>query len=318
MVICGQCRKLPISSDFWYSLLFGLLPTAVDVSTDLRLGKIFEQQEDVTSAAACWLLVCLPTVYCCMQHVAKKYNSIGVHIIVVIFVAGILLCAVVSVIWFPRLLFYPAVLSGLTLLIVKILATFHPSPGIKQLSSQLSRAESSIEASGQLLLLIFMWLTQGEMYLPVMISSIVVIGKVAAENYLRDGPEDLLEDKSFKEKISLVLRFLPLFLLTAFFRSGSFVVFLLDYDWTGLDWTIFSTTMAFLNTFYYCWIYLLFFMIVFSVLRWMMPELRELTMMEMTSSLLDEATTISTWGSLGRRRARRLQMAMNSFFFLSR
>ena len=28
-------------SSFWYSLLFGLLPTAVDVSTDLRLGKIF-------------------------------------------------------------------------------------------------------------------------------------------------------------------------------------------------------------------------------------------------------------------------------------
>ena len=159
-----------------------------------------------------------------------------------------------------------------------------------------------------------MWLTRGQLYLSVMISSIVVISKVAVENYLMSGPEDLLKDKSFKEKIALVLRFLPLFSLTAFFRSGSFVVFLLDYD----SFNIFSSTMAFLLMFYYNWIYYLFFMIVFSGLRWMMPELRELTVMEVTSSLLDEATTISTWGSLGRRGARRLQMAMNTVFLLSR
>ena len=57
---------------------------------------------------------------------------------------------------------------------------------------------------------------------------------------------------------------------------------------------------------------------LFFGLRRMVPELREVTVMEVTSSLVDEFTTTSTWGSLGRRGARRLQMAMNTFFFLAR
>ena len=197
---------------------------------------------------------------------------------------------------------------------MKILEVFCPALGIEQFSSRLSWAESKAQASVQLLLLIFISLTSGKLHLSVMISSIVVIGKVAVENYLMSGPEDLLKDKSFKEKIALVLRFLPLFSLTAFFRSGAFVVYLLDYHTSKI---FSSPSLIFFVFIYHLVLYSLFMMLFFG-LRRMVPELRELTVMEVTSSLLVEGTTISTWGSLGRRGARRLQMAMNTFFFLAR
>ena len=45
-----------------------------------------------------------------------------------------------------------------------------------------------------------------------------------AENYLAAAPEDLLEDKSFLEKLPLVLKYMPVFVLTAIFRIGSGVI----------------------------------------------------------------------------------------------
>ena len=57
-------------------------------------------------------------------------------------------------------------------------------------------------------------------------------------------------------------------------------------------------------------------MLLFPGLRRMVPELRELTVMEVSSSMIVECITISTWGSLGRRGARRLQMTMNTLFLL--
>ena len=215
-VICDHCKSLLISGNFWYYLIFGILPSAWDTFTDLGIDKILEEEEDFHSAAACWMLVCLPPVYCSIENLANRCKSAGFQIAVLIIgISGTLLCGFVSIMWFPRLLFYPAVFCVFILLLVKILAVFCPTPGIKQLSSKLSWAESSIEASCQLLLLIFLSLTSGKLHLSVMISSIVIIGKVRAENYLASGPEDLLKDKSFKEKIALVLRFLPLFSLTA-------------------------------------------------------------------------------------------------------
>ena len=246
---------------------------------------------------------------------ANRCKSAGFQIAVVIIgFSATSLCGFVSIMWFPQLVFYPAVFCVFIIQIVKILSVFCPTPGIKQLSSRLSWAESSGQASIQLLLLIFISLTSGKFYYSAMISSIVLIGKVRAENYLTSGPEDLLKDKSFIEKIALVLRFLPLFSLTGFFRSGAYVVSLLNFHSSK----IFSGPSLILLVFFYDWILYSLFMILFFGLRRMMPELRDLTVMEVTVSLNEEGTTISTWGSLGRRGARRLQMAMNTIFLLIR
>ena len=76
-------------------------------------------------------------------------------------------------------------------------------------------------------LIIFMWMTIGKMYFWAVISSTVVICEVSADNchhsvlstdFAHAGPEILLMDKSFSEK--MVLRVLPVLLLSVFFRSG--------------------------------------------------------------------------------------------------
>ena len=49
-----------------------------------------------------------------------------------------------------------------------------------------------------------------------------------------------------------------------------------------------------------------------------MAELNQLTPTELATALTYEYTTITTWGSLSRRDSRRLQMSVNTFFFLTR
>ena len=47
---------------------------------------------------------------------------------------------------------------------------------------------------------------------------------MSAEKYLSAGPENLLADKSFLEKLLLILKYIPVFGLTAIFRIGSGVI----------------------------------------------------------------------------------------------
>ena len=232
--------------------------------------------------------------------------------------ASFIACCFVAILCFPHLLFYPAVLSNVILLIVNILAVFYPTQSIEQLSSKLNLADNTFDASWQLLLITFTWLTSGELFLIDMMISIFLIGKASTEKYLMDKPDDLLKDKSFTEMITLVLRFLPLFSLTAFLRCGEFVVFLITDHKLDIFNTQFSILTLIFLTFVYGVIFYLLFMLLFFGLRRVVPELREISVMEVTTSIFGEFTTVSTWGSLGRRGARRIQMFMSTLWFLSR
>ena len=84
-----------------------------------------------------------------------------------------------------------------------------------------SIAESICESHWCLLLLLHISLSGGNMYLSAMVSSIVVIGKVGAENILIKGQENKMKDKTFLEKVLLLLRYTPVIALTALFRIGA-------------------------------------------------------------------------------------------------
>jgi hypothetical protein len=88
-VICDHCKSLLVSGNFWYTLIFGLLPTAWDTFTDLGMGEILEQEEDFHSAAACWMLVCLPPVECFIENMANRCKSTGFQIAMVIIGASV-------------------------------------------------------------------------------------------------------------------------------------------------------------------------------------------------------------------------------------
>ena len=85
---------------------------------------------------------------------------------------------------------------------------------------ELSECECFFESSLQLTLLTHIWLSGGKVYKTTIFSSMLVIGKVGAENLLNsDG--DQLKDKSFWERVALLGKFIPVMALTAVFRLGS-------------------------------------------------------------------------------------------------
>ena len=152
------------------------------------------------------------------------------------------------------------------------------------------------------------------MHLTCMTSSVVVIGKVSAENYLMANPNNLLAKASFCQRIMLTLRFMPVFTLTAFFRIGASVVNVLNYD----NFTPFSPSFTIfllygLGIAYYFW-----FMLMGYMLKLVMWDMQQLTAVELSYSLVGECSTITMWGNLGRKGSRLLQSIMNTYYFVSR
>ena len=96
---------------------------------------------------------------------------------------------------------------------------FIHSPRMKSLSRNMSESEAFFESALQLTLLLNIWLSGGKVNKSTILSSVLLIGKVGAENLLNDGEQ--LKGKNFWEKLFLVLKFIPVMALTAIFRLGS-------------------------------------------------------------------------------------------------
>ena len=301
-------------NDFLYSFTFGFLPTAWDVYTDISLGTKLQAQEDVYSAGLCWMFVCLPPCFLIIENLTKEKRSTCVQLMAL----GLGLCFTATcaflINWHPWVFFYPAVCLCLILLGGKILAVFIHTPEMKQFSTHLSHVECSFEASCQLLLILAIWLSGGQMHIASMASSVVVIGKVSAENYLMAEPKNLLAGTSFTKRIALTLRFMPVFSLTAFFRCGAGVVNVLNYN----NFTPFSPPFVVFLLYCYIVTYYFWFMLMGYMLKLVMSDLQQLTAVELSYSLVGECSTITMWGRLGRRGSRRLQLAMNTYYFVSR
>ena len=329
--IYEDCRNSFNKHDLLYAFIFGFLPTAWDVYTDISLGSTLEAQEDIYTAGLCWSFVCLPPCFLCIEMAVSKKRTLWFQLtslwLGISFMAS---CAYVTA-WYPGLFFYPAVFLCFFLLVGKILPVFIHTPEMKQFSTHLSHVECSFEASCQLVLVMHIWAAGGELHLGSMISSVVVIGKVSAENYLMAGPENLLADKSFAKRIALTLWYMPVFALTAFFRCGAGVINVLDYN----SFTPFSPVFATFLLYCYIMVYYFIFMILMYLLRLVMDDLKQLSPVEITLALVGahpkvshlrmtlttqvgECSTITMWGSLGRKGSRRLQLGMNSYYFLSR
>ena len=137
-----------------------------------------------------------------------------------------------------------------------------------------------------------------------------------------------LLDMSPKKKVTQVIRFLPLFSMTALFRTGANVVFVLlfnSYNPVSFTYSVFFIVLVYRSVF------LAVFLLLFLRLKQVLPEdggedggwrgmaeLNQLTPTELGMALGYEFTTITTWGSLSRRDSRRLQMSMNTFIFMTR
>ena len=151
-------------------------------------------------------------------------------------------------------------------------------------------------------MMLYLWGTGGPLFVAPMISSSLVIGKVNAEIYLSDGPTDMFNGKSFLQKASLTMAYIPLFASTAFFRVGSNIAAHLPY--TGID-DPYHVPLFFFCVFTGGISFIFFYILFFVGLKFAFPKnFGDLTFLEVGQGILAEFWTVSIWGVLGRERSR--------------
>ena len=273
-----------------YSLMFSLLPSVWDISSDILLGLDLEQKQQVTNSAICFLLVTKPILTILYKQMWKHLSSSRPWLAAAtIFILDMAICSMVG--FFPGIFKYSAIIVSTCILGIKLVAVFVHLPTIKAVSRNLAEHESTYESSFQLFILLYIWLSTGHMYLFTIISSVLVISKDAAENYLIKGTENLLQNKKFLSRIWLLGKYLPLMFLTTIFRMGSHALFLFPP-------TLFSPfpmipAYILLNPIYYT--YQSFFLLVLKFSTYFYPDLRKMSSFDMFHALNSEIVTITVW-----------------------
>ena len=218
-------------SDFFFGLIFGLAPTGWDMYTDLWLGSELLHSENAQAAGLCYVFICLPGINLIKERVGEAVmkSQCGAGVLLSGLIMGLyfalgtaLIVGLGMLVWiWPLVLFYPAVLVTVAIVFTKTVAVVLHSPRMKRLSLQMSESECCFESNLQLTLLIHIWLSGGKVYATTIFSSVLVIGKVGAENLLKEQ----LKDKGFWGRLLLTAKFIPVIALTAVFRLGSGALF---------------------------------------------------------------------------------------------
>ena len=217
--------------DFLYSLLFGLLPSTLDILTDFRFALLLDKSEQsLIAAGLAYAIIILPGIDFSFFFLFQKvWDNLGdslrikipvlfIYVAIVGFLLGALL---LSIIHMPTSLYYPALAIAVSLLGIKLLALVVHTPAIKKLSVMASGSEGNFESAYQLLLVFLTWMTGGGRHFLPMATSLLVIGKTRAERHLNSQPDLQMHEKTFEEKVVAVAAHIPIFSLAAVFRIGS-------------------------------------------------------------------------------------------------
>ena len=149
-------------NDFFYSIIFGLLPTSWDVLSDLRFGWSLSKSGDNSSAGLCYLFVMIPGLFF-LQDVLHKYVinkrcSSRVNTMLYCLYGAASTSALVFGFWWEPLTFrYPATVIGCAVIGVKVVGVFVHIPEMKAFSVRVSAFEYTTESNLQLSLLFYIW-----------------------------------------------------------------------------------------------------------------------------------------------------------------
>ena len=203
--------------DLSYSLIFGLVPTAWYIATDIKLGFDLESDGNVQESGLCFLIITNPGIIILWDtiwnHIAPKRPGLVITLV--------FNCIFLLVIFLPCIFKY----SAIFVIIVKTVAVFVHRSEIKKFSQKLSENECTYESSFHICILLHIWLSTGKLYFITLVSSVINIGKVAAESYLIKGREKQLKNKTIIKKMLLVGQYVPVMSLTTVFRLGCLVLF---------------------------------------------------------------------------------------------
>ena len=270
------------------------------------LAEELKKEESISAAGLSYLFICFPGLYIFNEALTEKLSSYSSIIVLIVnFCWTVALSsAMIYAYSVHHLLFrYPAILIGILVLVTKGLAIFVHTPEMKKVVDRMTMGEFKTEAPLQLLLLLHLWVSGGPLYLTPILSSLLILGKVNAEMYLSDAPEDLMKGKSFLQKLWLTLKYVPLFSSTAFFRVGCGII-----KHSG-PYANFSETFHAFVFFVSVWAGSVFFvflyLLTFAGVKLAFPaSLADISMMELGRGIFAEFTTVSNWGCLGRDRSK--------------
>ena len=285
-----------------------------DSNADFVFAKALENK-DIYLAGLSYMFICLPIIWLVCEKVAEIKIS---KIKIICYIIGLPAIGTLMMwgLWEDPLLFRPlAILCSIMFLGLKSVAVFVHSPDMAQFSLYVSQMGSATEGPMQLLLILHTWLSGGQLHWDTLLSSLLDMGKVGAESFLNAAPKDLLRGKLFKEKLILVVKYLPVFLLTALFRNSALAINMINYS-QGFHFP-FSTAFTMFLTWVYIGIHQSIYQVWFSLLRVnVLPQLQQLDYKELSHALGSKFTVISIWGKLGRRGSRPSQMVMATCFLL--
>ena len=217
--------------DFLYSLLFGLLPSTLDILTDFRFALLLDKSQ--VAAGLAYAIIILPGIDFSFFFLFQKvWDNLGdslkikipvlfIYIAIIGFLLGALFLSITHM---PTSLYYPALAIAVFLLGIKLVALVVHTPAIKKLSVMASGSEGNFESAYQLLLIFLTWMTGGGRHLLPMATSLLVIGKTRAERHLNSQPDLQMHEKNFEEKVVAVAVHIPIFSLAAIFRIGSLAI----------------------------------------------------------------------------------------------
>ena len=168
---------------------------------------------------------------------------------------------------------------------------FVHTQSVKSLSSIMAEHESTYESALQLFLLFHLWLSTGTLYVKTILGSVLVIAKVATENYLINGQENMLDGKRIWSRILIVVKYIPLMSITTFFRIGSIVLFCFPPSLV-LPLKPFPCLLL-LNL--YVFFYQIFFFFILSLVKLFSSNLRKLSCFELFHAVNGELVTITVW-----------------------
>lgn len=308
--------------DFALALFLGLLPSVWDMGTDYYFAEYITESNTgeipiATVKGLTYAFISLPGLMLAFsflqQHLfeflasmdccSEPCHRLVLHCITLMVIGAILAGVSLLVLFSSSSFFYLAIPSSFFIVGVKALGLILHSPEMKKLSVRISAVEAQWEASLQLFLVSFMLFKGGELNLASIasiLSSITMIGKAGAQNFLTFGQENKFDNTSLMKKLKLLAQFSPVFIITATFRIGSLAII--------VAWGIYYAAIVH-------WPSALFipFLVILIARSFAM---KDLTLGHLLQGVVAELTTISIWGKRGREGSRNVQLFMATYLLI--
>ena len=197
-----------------------------------------------------------------------------------------------------------ATLVGGALLGVRVLAVFVHTKNMKMISVKAANYEGVYESSLQLVLVLYVKLSGQEemdawMYVPTMVTSLIMIGKSGAENFLT-FKENKLAGKNIFSTFKMLANLSPPFLFTAAFRISTI-----------------SLCFACNELTFYLFLPLTFLLpFIFLAILKLCGYLQDFLVADLARGTAGELTSIVLWGNTGREGSRKIQIWFGGYILI--